>query len=228
MKHLSFRFTPLQAITHLASWIPLIVLIIRNSLDQLTINPIQAATQRLGDTALVFLLLSLAVTPLTTLTGYTQLKRLSRPLGLYAFFYALLHFYLYAGLDFQFDLSLLMGELTEKRYIWFGLPALLILVALASTSYKKAMRLLGKNWKVLHRLVYLAGILVLIHVSLAVKGNLLDLSGDIWKPLTAGFVLVFLFVMRVPWVRRNISRLRSSSFDWLRSSLQRITNRSLI
>ncbi len=222
------KFTPLQTITHLGSWVPLIVLIIENSLGRLTINPIQAATQRLGDTALVFLLLALAITPLTTLSGYTQLNKLRRPLGLYAFLYAALHFYLYAGIDFQFDLSLLAGELSEKRYIWFGLPALIILIALAATSFKKAMRMMGKNWKRLHRLVYGVGILVLIHVALAVKGNLLDLSGDIWKPLAAGFVLAFLFVMRLPWVKRNISRRRRNSLDWLRAKFSHFSNRSPI
>jgi len=226
---LSFpKFTPLQAAAHAASWVPLIVLLIDFRLDKLSINPIQAATQRLGDTALVMLLLALAITPLTTLTGYAPFNKLRRPLGLYAFFYAALHFYLYAGLDFQFDLSLLAGEVSEKRYIWFGLASLIILIALTATSYKKAMRRMGKNWKRLHRLVYLAGVLVLVHVALAVKGNLLDLSGDIWKPLAAGSVLAFLFVMRIPWVKRNISGLRRASLDLVKTSLHRISNRSLI
>jgi sulfoxide reductase heme-binding subunit YedZ len=222
------RFTPLQAATHLASWVPLLALWIDYRSDQLTINPIQAATQRLGDTALVWLLATLAITPLITLTGYAPLSRLRRPLGLYAFFYALLHFYLYAGLDFQFDLSLLSGELAEKRYLWFGLPALLILLILAATSFKKMMRWMGKNWKRLHRLVYAAGALVLVHVALAVKGNLLELSWDIWKPLAAGVALCLLFLLRVPPLRRVILRWRRAGLERLRNSLRRAQPRSLL
>lgn len=174
----------------------------------LTVNPIQAATQRSGRNAVSLLLASLACTPLNTLFGWRGALGARRALGLYAFLFALLHFTLFAGVDFGFDLGLLTRELVERRYIWVGSAALLILAALAVTSFKSWMKRLGKNWKRLHRLVYLAGVLVIVHVAWVKKGDLLKLQGDIWLPLLFGSVLLFLLFLRLPAVRKAISAWR--------------------
>jgi methionine sulfoxide reductase heme-binding subunit len=204
----SFRFTPLQIAVHLGAILPLVWLVKDTLVDNLTVNPIQAATQRTGDYAIVLLLLSLAVTPVITLTGYSPLQKVRRPLGLYAFLYASIHFFIFIGVDYGFNLDFLLADIAQKRFIFVGLAALLLLIPLAFTSYRYWQKRLGKAWKRLHRLVYLAAVLVVIHVAWAVKGDLFTLQGDIWKPLLAGSVLTLLFLARIPAVRRWISHLR--------------------
>ena len=168
-------------------------------------NPIQAAEQRTGQYAIVLLVLSLACTPVNTLFRMPAAVRLRRPLGLYAFMYAAIHMTIFVALDFGFDWSLIGATFVEKRYLVAGLGAFAILVALAITSLRWWMRRLGKNWKRLHRLVYLAGGLVVLHYAWVVKGDLLRLQGDVWKPLAAGLVVALLLVLRLPPVRKQIA-----------------------
>jgi sulfoxide reductase heme-binding subunit YedZ len=170
----------------------------------LTVNPIQAATQRLGKYALFFLVASLACTPLNTILGLRQALSVRRLLGLYAFLFAALHFGVFIGLDYQLDFRLLLEDIGLKRYVLVGLGALTILTAMAVTSFRWWMRRLGKNWKRLHRLVYLAGILVIIHYAWAAKGDIFRLQGDIWQPLLFGMTVLLLLVVRIPLVRRAI------------------------
>ncbi|HSV85624.1 MAG TPA: protein-methionine-sulfoxide reductase heme-binding subunit MsrQ [Levilinea sp.] len=202
------HFTPLQIAIHVGALLPLAWLVKDYLAGNLTVNPIQAATQRTGDYALLLLLLSLAVTPLITLTGYSPLQKVRRPLGLYAFLYAAIHLYLFAGVDYGFNLEFLLADLAQKRFIFVGLAALLLLIPLAFTSYRYWQKRLGKTWKLLHRLVYLAATLVVIHVAWAVKGDLFTLQGDIWKPLLASIVLAILFLVRIPGIRRRVVNLR--------------------
>ena len=175
----------------------------------LTINPVQAATQRTGKYALIFLLLSLACTPLNSLFGWRQALTVRRSLGLYAFLFALTHFTLFAGVDFGFDLPLILGEITQRRYILAGASALLILAFLALTSFNWWMKRLGKNWKRLHRLVYLAGILVIVHFAWAKKGDVLRLQGDIIQPLIFGAALALLLLARLPVIRKLIAQRKN-------------------
>jgi sulfoxide reductase heme-binding subunit YedZ len=187
---------------HFLCILPLPVLLVAYLTGNLTVNPIQAATQRTGDIAIFLLLLSFACTPLHNLTGYSPLLRLQRPLGLYTFLYAFFHLILFIGVDYGFNFRYLFPEFLEKRYLWVSLPAFLILFVLAITSFKYAKRLLGRNWKRLHRMVYLAIILVILHLAWVVKGDLFQLSGDIWKPLIAGIVAFLLLSMRLPLLAR--------------------------
>jgi methionine sulfoxide reductase heme-binding subunit len=206
-----FRFTPLQIAVHIGALMPLAWLIRDYLAGSLTVNPIQAATQRTGDYAIVLLLLSLAVTPIITLTGYSRLQKVRRPLGLYAFVYASIHFFIFIGVDYGFNLDFLLADIAQKRFIFVGLAALLLMTPLAFTSYRYWQKRLGKNWKRLHRLAYLAAVLVVVHVAWAVKGDLLTLQGDIWKPLLAGTVLTLLLLARIPGVRRKLSNARSKA-----------------
>ena len=187
---------------HFLCILPLPVLLVAYLTDNLTVNPIQAATQRIGDVAIILLLLSIACSPLYNLTGLSQLLKLRRPLGLYAFLYSFLHLILFVGVDFGFNLKYLLPEFLEKRYLWASLPAFLILFILAITSFKYAKRLLGRNWKRLHRLVYVSVVLVILHLAWVVKGDLFQLSGDIWKPLVAGIVALVLLILRLPPLTR--------------------------
>ena len=194
---------------HLSAWLPLAWLVWDYTQGNLSVNPIQDITQRTGKYALVLLTLSLACTPLNTLFGFRPALRVRRALGLYAFLYAGLHFLVFVGLDYGFDLSLIPAAIFEKRFVIVGLAALLILLALAATSFKSSMKRLGKNWKRLHRLVYVAGGLVIVHYSWAVKGDVLSLQGDIVQPLAFGAVVTLLLALRLPFIRSRIAGLRS-------------------
>jgi sulfoxide reductase heme-binding subunit YedZ len=196
-----------RSIIHFGALLPLSVLVWRFFTGHLTVNPIQAATQFTGDVALVILLLSLVCTPAASILGFKGAIRYRRTLGLYAFFYAALHVLIFVGLDYTFRWGLIWDTLVEKRFIFFGFTAGLILLALAVTSFRWWMKRLGKNWKRLHRLVYLAGILVVLHYFWAVKA-------DIRLPLLALWVLLGLLLIRVPTVKEILiaARYRLSRF----------------
>jgi sulfoxide reductase heme-binding subunit YedZ len=168
---------------------------------RLSVNPIQDITHRSGYTALVLLVLSLACTPLSGLFGQKWALKLRRPLGLYAFLYAAIHMLIFVGLDYGFDGGLIWQELSEKRYVLAGAAALLLLTPLAVTSTKGWQRRLGKRWKRLHRLVYLAAPLAVAHFLWLVKS-------DIREPLLFGAALALLLCLRLPAVRRRLAELR--------------------
>jgi sulfoxide reductase heme-binding subunit YedZ len=199
------KFTRFQLLVHAGALLPFAWLIVDFLRDNLTVNPIQALTLRTGKYALVLLVLSLACTPVNTLTGFSAALRVRRALGLYAFFYAFLHFLIFIGLDYGFDPALLREAIFEKPFALVGFSAFLILVALAVTSTRSSMKRLGKRWTRLHRLVYLAGILVTLHYTWAVKS-------DIRLPLLFGAIILLLLVARIPSVRRSISRWRYPAF----------------
>jgi methionine sulfoxide reductase heme-binding subunit len=196
----------LQLLPHLLAWVLLSWLVFDFFTGNLTVNPIQAATQRLGRYALVFLTLGLSITPLSRLFGYRPLLKLARPFGLYTFFFAALHLLVFVGVDYRFDWALLLTDVASKKYIWAGLPALLIITALALTSTRGWMRRLGKNWKRLHRLVYLAAILDVLHFAWVRKGALFSLRGDVRLPLLFALLVLVLLLLRLPPLHRWSAR----------------------
>lgn len=200
--------TLLRLAVHLGGLLPLALLVYDGATGGLSANPYQEAEQRTGEAALVLLLFSLACTPASILFGFTRAVKHRRALGLYAFFYAALHLFIYTALDYGLDWSLMWLDLRDKRYILAGLAAFACLLALAVTSFRWWMKRLGKNWTRLHRLVYLAGGLVILHYAWVVKGDVLGLAGSVAKPLAYGLALAFLLAVRVPPLRRAILRLR--------------------
>lgn len=190
-----------RILVHVGALLPLALLLWDFSQDRLTVNPIQEITFRTGKYALVLLVLSLACTPVNSVLGFKPALRVRRSLGLYAFMYAGLHFLTFVGLDYGFDLELIRGAIFEKRYALVGFSAFLILIPLAVTSTKGWMKRLGKKWKYLHRLVYLAALLVVVHFIWLVKS-------DIREPLLYGVAVILLLLLRVPAIRRGISRYR--------------------
>ena len=187
----------LQILTHVGALLPLAILAWDYAQNQLTANPIREITIRTGRSAIVLLLLSLACTPIYTLFGFKPVLRLRRPLGLYAFLYAGLHGLTFVGLDYGFDLVLIGQELLQKHFVQVGVLAFLILVPLAITSTRGWVARLGKNWKRLHRLVYLAALLAGVHFMWAVKANTR-------VPLLYGAVLAVLLVARIPAVQNAV------------------------
>ena len=194
-----------QIAVHLAALAPLALLIWDALHANLTANPIQALEQRTGKIALALLVVSLACTPANTLLRFRPAVRWRRPLGLYAFLYAALHFLIFIGLDYGLDLRRLREAIFEKRYALVGFAAFLILLPLAVTSTKAMMRRMGRRWTRLHRLVYIAAPLVVLHYAWSVKS-------DIRVPLLYGAIILLLLALRTRPVRRGISRLSRSSF----------------
>jgi sulfoxide reductase heme-binding subunit YedZ len=160
-------------------------------------NPVEALIHRNGDWALRFLLITLAVTPLRRLTGLTWLVRLRRMLGLFAFFYALMHFTSYAVVDQRLDLAVIAEDILERPFITIGVLALVLLLPLAITSTNGMMRRLGRRWKTLHLLVYPIAILGVWHFWWQVKQ-------DILEPLIYAAILAFLLGYRI-WRRARHS-----------------------
>lgn len=179
--------SPLVAV---AAAIPLAVLIGRFFSDDLGANPIEEITHVTGDWTLRLLLLSLAVTPARRLFRIPALAPLRRTLGLAAFGYAALHLLTYVGLDQGFAWSYLLEDVSDRRYVTAGFTAFLCLVPLALTSTRRAQRRLGRRWQVLHRLVYVAAILGVIHYLWLVKADLLP-------PLVYAAVLAVLLASRL-------------------------------
>jgi sulfoxide reductase heme-binding subunit YedZ len=172
--------------------VPALVLVARLVTGTLGANPAEELEHSTGFTALVFLLTSLSATPLRRVTGVAQFTRLRKPLGLWAFAYAVLHMLCYL----VFDQSLLWGEILndiiKRPYITVGFAAFLILLALAITSPTRMMkRLGGKRWQQLHRLAYVAAVLAVFHFLWLVK---LDTT----RPAIAAAILVVLLALRRP------------------------------
>ncbi len=139
-------------------------------------NPIEELIHRLGKWGLNFLLITLSVTPLRKWTGLNWLIRFRRMLGLFAFFYLLMHFLTYAGLDQRFDIPVIVEDIVERPYITIGISALLLLLPLAITSTNGMMRRLGRRWQKLHRLVYVIAGLGVWHFYWQVKKDILEPS----------------------------------------------------
>ncbi len=132
--------------------------------DQLGANPAEALIRATGDWTLRALLLTLAITPLRQWTGWHALARLRRMLGLFTFFYACWHFLAFAWLDMGFDLQAIVADIAKRPFILVGTAALLLMMPLAATSFNAAIRYLGgQRWQVLHRVVYLVGLLGILH-----------------------------------------------------------------
>jgi sulfoxide reductase heme-binding subunit YedZ len=205
---------PLRTAVNILSPIPLVVLVGAYFTGNLTVNPIQAATQRAGDIAIIFLLLCLACSPVNTLFDVPKVLKLRRPLGLWAFYYASLHMLSYVGLDYGFNFAFFNQDNANKLYVYVGFITLTLLSVLAFTSRRWWKVKLGKNWKKLHKLVYLAGAVAVVHLALVIKGNLLDLMGDLWKPIAAGSVLTVALILRIPavkaWVVSQRQKIRAA------------------
>lgn len=196
------KFTKFQLFVHISALIPLILLIWDFYTNNLTADPVQNVTFRTGKTALVLLVLTLAVTPINTVFGYRPVIKVRRALGLYSFTYVGLHFLTFIGLDYVFDLNLIYEAIFEKRYALVGFAAGLILLPLALTSTKGWMKRLGKTWKRIHQFIYVAALLGALHYVWLVKS-------DIREPLVYLTIIILLLVLRVPVVRKRVTRIRN-------------------
>jgi sulfoxide reductase heme-binding subunit YedZ len=178
--------------------IPLFVTCVRAVFGKLGANPIQSALHQFGLLALVFLLASLAATPLKVCFGFSWPLRVRRMLGLFAFFYASLHFLTYVAIDRLGEIATIAEDLIERPFITVGFFAFCLLIPLALTSTRNAQKQLGfKRWQMLHRLSYLVGLLAIVHFVWRVKR-------DVSEPLIYGVMLLLLLSARVPeWLKQR-------------------------
>jgi methionine sulfoxide reductase heme-binding subunit len=164
-------------------------------------DPVKELEHECGKTALNLLLLTLAVTPVRELTSQPQLLRLRRMLGLFVFFYVVLHFTIYLVLDLELNFATLGADIAKRPYITIGFTALLLLIPLAVTSTNGMMRRLGRRWQTLHRLIYVIAVLGVWHFYWQVKR-------DVREPLLYAGILALLLGYRL---LRAIGRRRAAA-----------------
>lgn len=175
-----------------ACLLPLAWLLYKAMFLGLGANPVEKITRYTGDWTLRLLLITLAVTPLKLLfnVNWTRYRRM---LGLFAFFYACVHFSIWIGIDHFFDFSDVGKDIMKRPYITVGFTAFVLLIPLAVTSTNAMIRRLGKNWKRLHQLVYIIAVLGVLHYLWLVKA-------DVREPVIYGLILVALLAVRA-WKR---------------------------
>ncbi len=185
-----------KTLVFLLSLGPLLWLVEHALTDHLGAHPVEHVIHFTGDWTMRFLLIVLSITPLRLLTGASSLVRYRRMLGLFAFFYALLHLLAYAGLDQWFDWKAIAHDLEKHPYIWVGMAANVLLWPLALTSSRRAMLQMGKHWKRLHRLVYVIPGLGVLHYAWLVKKDMTwpVVYGTVWGVMLMSRLL-FRFVM---------------------------------
>ena len=171
--------------------VPLVVLLWKTVHRTLGADAVAIGLNQLGYLALVFLISALACTPVKLVTGWTWPIRIRRMLGLFAAFYATLHFTTYVAIDQQFDWRVLLADITKRNFIIVGFLAYLLLLPLAATSTDASVRRLGfKRWKAVHRLAYVAGVLAVIHFIWRVKI-------DVTEPVVWAVILGVGFAIRI-------------------------------
>jgi sulfoxide reductase heme-binding subunit YedZ len=195
-----------KPVVFLACLIPLALLGWKAYNNALGANPIEVITHATGDWTLRFLLITLAVTPIRKLIGLLWLIRYRRMFGLFAFFYATLHFLTYIWLDKFFDVHEMLHDVAKRRFITVGFTGFVLLIPLALTSTKGWIRRLGgKRWQALHRLIYFSAIAGVIHYWWLVKADIRD-------PLKYGGILAVLLGYRIAvWARPKLAANKAKS-----------------
>jgi sulfoxide reductase heme-binding subunit YedZ len=188
-----------KPIVFLLALLPLGRLIWLGSEQDLGANPIEFITRSMGTWTLVFLCLSLAMTPARMLTGWTGFIHLRRMLGLFCFFYATMHFLIWLWLDHNFSLGAMWQDVLERPYITFGFLAFVLLIPLALTSNRWAQRKLGRRWSHLHRMIYGIAVLAILHYWWHKAGK----SDYETVSIYLG-VIVVLLLLRLPFMQRYI------------------------
>ena len=175
---------------------PILSLSVAIFLNNLGANPVEFIERHFGKWALIFLCLTLSMTPLRRITHMNQWILYRRMLGLFTFFYATVHLLCYIGLDYHFAWIDIKNDIIKHRYVLVGFLGWLLLLPLAITSSDNMMRKLKFNWKRIHRLIYLIAILGVLHFLWLVKK-------DITEPLIYAFIIFILFLLRLTMFKRQ-------------------------
>ena len=179
----------IKPLLFVACLLPLVFLIIGAINETLGANPVETMTRGTGEWTLRFLLLTLLVTPARQILSWPWLIKLRRMLGLYVFFYAVMHFLTYVWFDQFFDLNEIVKDIIKRPFITVGFAAFILLIPLAMTSTNKMIRRLKKNWVRLHKLVYVIAVLAVLHFVWLVKA-------DYQEPIVYGVILLILLLHR--------------------------------
>jgi sulfoxide reductase heme-binding subunit YedZ len=189
----------IKAIVFALCLLPLAHLVWNGFTDQLTANPLEFITWNTGDWTLYFLCITLAVTPLRRLSGWNWLVRLRRMLGLFAFFYASLHFMTFLWFDHFFDVQEMLKDVGKRPFILVGFTAFVLLIPLAVTSTNGTVKRLGaKRWQWLHRLIYLIAPLGILHFWWMKAGK-----HNFEQPIIFGSIVAVLLLSRVMWALKK-------------------------
>ena len=176
------------------SIIPFVLIVYKIFYNKLGPEPVKEITHFTGEWTLIFICLTLAMSPLKRFTNFNFWIKIRRMLGLFVFFYASLHLLTYVGIDYRFSLQPIFDDVVKKKYIFVGFAAWILLIPLTITSSQKMMFLLKKNWKKLHRLIYVIAILGSLHF--------IWLSKTIYfKPLIYFVLITVLLVLRINFKR---------------------------
>ncbi len=186
----------------LLALIPLERLIWLGFTDALGANPIEFITRSTGTWALVFLCLTLTMTPLRLLTNHLIWIRYRRMLGLFSFFYACLHFSIWLWLDLDWDLLEMWKDVVKRPFITMGFISFVMLIPLALSSNHWAQRKLGRHWSKLHRMVYVIGVTAILHYWWHKAGK-----NDLDTVSIYALIMLLLLCSRIPYVRKRISML---------------------
>lgn len=181
---------PIRILLHLLCAVPALYLLFNTFFGSLGVNPVETLTHQSGIWAIRILLVSLAITPLRMLIKAPQLLLYRRLLGLWAFFYALVHFTIYLTFDLRFSFALVIDDIIQRPYITAGFTALVLMIPLAITSTTGWQRRLKRNWSKLHKVVYIVGIAAVLHFVWLRKGFQIE-------PLIYAAILVVLLATRV-------------------------------
>jgi sulfoxide reductase heme-binding subunit YedZ len=195
-------FRIFKAVLFVLAALPAVWLAVDGFRGNLTADPIEEITHRTGWWTITLLMVTLSVTPIRRFTGWNQLIKVRRMLGLYAFFYVTLHLLTYVVLDLFFAFDILVEDVVKRPYITVGFAGFLMLLALAVTSTKGWVRRLGKRWARLHQLVYVAALAGVVHFYWQVKA-------DTREPLIYAGVLLALLVLRLRFRVRTRDRARA-------------------
>jgi len=191
----------LKTAVFLLALTPLVRLIWLGAHEDLGANPIEFITRSTGTWALIFLCITLAMTPLRLLTNNAAWVKLRRMLGLYCFFYACIHFSIWFWLDQNLDLRLMWGDVLKRPFITMGFITLVLLTPLALTSNQWAIRKLGRRWTILHKLIYLIACTAIVHYWWHKAGK-----NDVEVVAIYAAVLLALLILRLPTLRHLIQR----------------------
>ncbi|AMO98303.1 ferric reductase like transmembrane component family protein [Collimonas arenae] len=200
------QFKTLKAILFVLALLPALRLLLYAFTDRLGANPIEFITRSSGDWTLYFLCITLAVTPLRRFTNWNWLVKLRRMLGLYAFFYACLHFITFLWFDHFFDLAEMLKDVVKRPFITVGFIAFVMLLPLALTSTNGMIRRLGgKRWQWLHRSLYVISMLGILHFWWMRAGK-----HNFEKPILFGAIVAALLLVRVYFALRNRAGQRAA------------------
>ena len=177
---------------------PLAAISLNIYFDELGPEPIKKIMHHFGEWTLIFICLTLAMSPLNRFTPFNFWTKFRRMLGLYVFFYATVHLLIYVGLDYRFDWDPILNDVLKKKYIFIGFSAWLLLIPLAATSSQKMIKLLKHNWKKIHKLIYVIAVFGSLHY--------IWLSKTIFfKPLIYSLIILVLLALRIRIKKKDIN-----------------------